>query len=389
MSQIPLMLLSDAPSSISGLGRITRELCIRIAANLPDKFRLATLGYGGIGSKDLPWQQYTMCGDPPARGWFVPELYQAWNEWSQGEYGVLMTIWDASRMSWLTNPDACPDAAIRAWLLKRPFELWGYWPVDACGVNANLPNSYAEVMRKYDRNLAYSEWARGLMRKDGIDAEALPHGIDTAVWYPRDRKIARKKLQGLGMNRLGDNSLLVGIVATNQVRKDWALAFQTCAELLKQGQDVLMWCHTDTLHRHWDIVSLARDFGMLNRVMVTHPPVVDDDMAELYSACDVTLGIGLGEGFGYPIFESLACGVPCVHGNYGGAPEHMALPLVVEPTTWRLEGAFNCRRPVFEPYVWAHRVSENAGSTLMLPAAIDWNNLWTRWEAWFREEKNG
>lgn len=385
MSQTPLLILSDAPSGLSGLGRITRELCHRIAANLSDKFRLATLGYGGVGSQNMPWQQYSMCGDPPSRGWFVPELYLAWQDWAGGEPGVVLTIWDASRMAWLVEPEACPDPSIRQWLQNRPFQIWGYWPIDAAGVHG-MPNGYAQVMRKYDRNLAYSEWARGLMKEEGICAEALPHGIDTSIWYPRDRKQGRQKIRELGMGRLGDNSLLVGIVATNQVRKDWALAFQTCAELLKQGQDVLMWGHIDALTRYWDIVALARDFGMLNRVIVTNPPVADEDMAQLYSACDVTLGIGGFEGFGYPIFESLACGVPCVHGNGGGAAEHMSIPALVTVKTFRLDGQFDCLRPVFDATEWAHIVQCNVGAGMMCPPNLDWNNLWPRWEKWLRNE---
>ena len=382
MSPTPLLILSDAPSALSGLGRITRELSQRIVANLSDKFRLATLGYGGVGQKDLPWQQYTMCGDPPARGWFVPELYLAWNDFAGEEHGVVMTIWDASRMSWLTEPNACPDPVIRQWLSHRPFELWGYWPVDAEGVDHHLPHGFPDVMRKYNRNLAYSEWARTLMKKDDIEAQALPHGIDTSIWYPRDRKLARKKVQGLGMTRLGDNSLLVGVVATNQPRKDWALAFATCAELLKQGQDVLVWCHTDTLRSHWDIVSLVQDFGLLNRVMVTHPPVNDEDMAQLYSACDATLGIGLGEGWGFPLAESLACGTPVIHGNYGGGTDFIPKQLLVEPIAWRTEGQFNCVRPVFRAEDWAEKASTTKPEDAIVPGWIKWDNAWKEWSKW-------
>jgi hypothetical protein len=49
MTSMPLLILSDAPSSTTGLGRITRDLATRIHANLTE-FRVGCLSYGGPGS---------------------------------------------------------------------------------------------------------------------------------------------------------------------------------------------------------------------------------------------------------------------------------------------------------------------------------------------------
>jgi glycosyltransferase involved in cell wall biosynthesis len=385
---IPLLILSDSPSSFSGLGRITRELSQRIASNLGDKFRLATLGYGGVGSAKFPWQQYNICGDLPSRRWFVPELYTAWNDFSGGERGVVLTIWDSTRLDWLAYPNNCPDKAMRAWLIEKPFQLWGYWPVDAEGVGGGLPHGYSRIMQRYDRNLAYSDWAKRLMEHDGILADALPHGIDTSVWVQRPKRTGRKKLRATGLP-VDDDSFVVGVVATNQTRKDWGLAFATCAELRKRGKDVVMWCHTDTWLREWDLVALAQDFGMTGKVCITTPPMSDEEMTFFYSACDVTLGIGLGEGFGYPIFESLACGTPCIHGAYGGAYEHLSEWMCPRPDSSRYEGQFSCKRPIYDP----KHIADICNGAIRkvecnLPVELDWNTLWSRWSDWLLKGVN-
>ena len=86
---------------------------------------------------------------------------------------------------------------------------------------------------------------------------------------------------------------------------------------LAKVQDVLLWIHIDAMERFWSISALLVDYGLQNQAVVTTGRLTDEQMTWAYSACDVTWGIGRGEGFGFPIYESLACGIPCIHGNYG------------------------------------------------------------------------
>ena len=387
----PLLILSDAPTAGTGLSRICRDLAVRIHEHLPE-FRVATLGGGGQYSRHLGFPQYEW----NQNGEFVVhELPDVWGDFAGYEKGVVMTIWDASRLLWFSRPETCAYPRLKQFLENRPYQTWGYFPIDATGPNDKLTGILAHTIAGYERVLCYSHWAADILERTWGQGkwvgEHLPHGIDTSVFQPRHRATARhgfgerigiKNQKGKFIN-IPDDATMIGIVATNQIRKDWGLGIATVAELAKE-RNVLLWCHTDTLERHWSLPALLQDFGLAERAIVTCLPLTDEQMSYCYSACDVTLGIGLGEGFGYPIFESLACGTPVVHGGYGGAHEH--LKAWVFPPAWRIEGPYNCYRPVFEVDTWkraAIQVIEEGRCSL--PPALDWNNLWPHWAEWLRK----
>jgi glycosyltransferase involved in cell wall biosynthesis len=391
---VPLLIISDAPTSGTGLGRITRDLATRIATHIPDVFRVGTMGYGGPYSRALPFPQYNM----DMKDWVLFNLPEVWQDFAGIEQGIVMTIWDASRLLWFSRPENCPDSQLRKWLQEANFDTWGYFPIDATGPHDRLTAVIKHTIEGYDRALAYSKWAEDILRrtlwkKPLLESLTnLPHGIDTSIFYPRDRAKARaefgERLQARAQSgkwmTLPDNMFMVGIVGTNQVRKDHGLGIQIVAELARD-RNAFVWIHTDQLERHWSIPALLNDFGLIKSHVVTTMPYTDEQMAWAYSACDVTLGIGLGEGYGYPIFESLACGTPCFHGNYGGAPEHMPKRLVCQPEMYHLEGVYNSVRPLFIPQDWAEEIRCLQPQQWSLPEHLDWNNLWPRWEEWFRK----
>ncbi len=401
----PLLILSDSPSSKSGLGRITRELAMQIHEKMGDVYRVGCVGPGCDDSVFMPFPNYAL---HYMENWVVEELPEIWRTFAGNERGILLVIWDASRLLWLVDPaQYCKPAPkitdqariekianLRTFLINKPFEVWIYGAIDAEGPNGKLSFLIGQVLSKCDRVLAYSEWSARLIERtlnDGKTIEALPHGIDPQVWRPRGRDKARRKFGQLVFETdfsIKPDQFLIGIVATNQPRKDYGTAIQAAAMLLKT-HDVLLWIHIDTLEREnaWSLSALLVDYGLQNRAIVTHGRLTDEQMTWAYSACDVTFGIGLGEGFGYPVFESLACGIPCIHGNYAGAAEHLPSTYKMEPREFRTEGTFNSQRPVFRAADWAGAALRLKGETASLPPQLDWNNLWPRWEAWLRKDK--
>jgi glycosyltransferase involved in cell wall biosynthesis len=394
VERTPILILSDAVTAGTGLARIARDLATRIHAHLPE-FRVGSLGYGGSYSSRLGFPQYQM----EMSDWVVHNLPEVWEDFAGDEKGIILWIWDGSRALWFARPECCPDQRLRKWLAKAPIQKWGYFPIDATGPHDKLTGILKHTIEGYDRILAYSGWAEAILRRtlsspklDGLTN--LPHGLDTSVFYPRDRHAARhgfgerigaRTAKGKWFN-IPDDVFLVGIVATNQIRKDWGLGIQTVAELAKDRK-VMIWGHTDVLERHWSIPALLNDFGLIDNHIITSLDLSDEQMAWAYSACDLTLSIGLGEGFGFGAAESLACGTPTIAPNYGGG-EFIPKEFLVEPAAWRLEGPYDCYRPVMDVTDFARQALKvsltDRPQGSLLPSRYEWPRLWPEWAEWLK-----
>jgi glycosyltransferase involved in cell wall biosynthesis len=232
----------------------------------------------------------------------------------------------------------------------------------------------------------------------------LPHGIETQVFQPRPLEEADPGFQQW-VGQLPKASVIVGAVATNQPRKDLGLLFQTVAELKRMGLPAVLWLQTDLITKVWDVGELAVQCAFAPReVFISTQEIRDTELAARYTASHVTIAPGLGEGFGYPIVESLSCGTPVVHGNYAGGVDLIPMAeMLVEPTAWRLDSIYALLRPVIRPLDMATAASKLIRDRLVGPqivarycrgsvAHLEWRQLWPRWRAWIRkglEIRNG
>lgn len=374
MKKIPILLFSDAPDQPTGLSRITKDLAV-LSCQIPE-VRIATLGMGGRGTAQLPFPQYTF---PLEQRWGESLIEEVWEDFAGAENGVIWTIWDASRLTWFSNPQM--GGRLEHFLRSGRFKRWGYFPVDSHGVNRRITGQCAETVASYDRVLAYTIYGANVLQESiGRPVDWIPHGYNDRSFQPREKTPGRMTL---GVH---ENDVLIGMVATNQARKDWGVAFETVAILKGQVPRLKFWVHTDTLNRYWNIQALIHDFDLQHIVKVTFAgQFSSEELSYLYSACDLTFLIS-HEGFGYPLVESMACGVPAIHTTYGGGAELIPDRLWLVPEmTVRLDTQWNIYRPVFTPSQWVSAIGvaldqaqdgsqkdvcTNAVSHLM------WRNLW-------------
>lgn len=375
-NSIPILVVGDSPNITGGLARIARDIAARLhqdSALLNISVAQAGIRYSGA---PYPWRVYPINDEG---GWGEKDLARIWEWHSAGKPGVVLSVWDPARCFPLSTLDL-PDA-----------QLWGYFAVDSETEKGGFGGPAAEAVKKYSRVLGYGAWGAGVLRKvvgPGRKISWLPHGLETASWAND------------GWENRKPGVRVLGCVAANQPRKDLGLLFSAADRLRRKPgwEGLSLWLHTDFLTKSWSVTELAMQYGWNNqRLLVTTGGNLDDaGLARMYGVCSVTFGCGLGEGFGYPLVESLAAGTPVVHGNFGGGAEWVPRQeWLVNPVAERLEGIYALRRPVFDVDEVVEKLAkageEKERDTLMVQeyckgavAALDWEPLWSRWRSWMK-----
>ncbi len=179
----------------------------------------------------------------------------------------------------------------------------------------------------------------------------------------------------------------------NQSRKDYPAAFECFAALKRHyGNKFKAWLHTDEMIRYWNVPALAAEYGVGDSIEVT-TGLNDSQLALRYSACDCTVLPSAGEGFGFPVIESLACGTVCITTDYAGGSELVGEDCRVKPMCYRVDTQHCVRRAVLSGVAfaqaaigqieaksqdWEYR-SEQLAETVQ---HLEWGKLkhsWTRW----------
>lgn len=355
-----LLIYGDGPDLHGGLSRISRDLAL-IVGTLPE-FHVGTFGRGATGSSKLPFPQYSF--NDQGDQWGEHKIQKVWQDFTRGSgLGQILTVWDASRLLWFTGLASTGDQPLDTFLgLNRTFQRWGYFMIDGTGPDGQtLPYESRAVMQAYDRVVVASEWGAQVARRSGVDCEWIPHPIDGQKFNAPlrgDRQILRERTDT-------DNRVVVGCCMTNQARKDWPTAFAAAALLSKVYKSkFLFWIHTDspafTLGAYWNLHALAADYQLppeCLRITLTGT-YTDSMMAAFYNACDATMVCSGGEGFGYPIAESLSCGCPCITQDYGAGAELTHEEWRIPVQAYKLETSHNILRAVHTPYIWALKLQE-------------------------------
>ncbi len=267
------------------LAYVNREICLRLA-NLPD-----------VELSLLPTEHDTLQGDSYPRAGQVASLYRAELP------GVDFHIAHQWPPDFIRPPEG-------RWIVFQP---WEYGPVPS----AWFPPMLCDV----DEIWVYSEYNRQTYIQSGVPADKIfvfPLGVDPVRHTP-----------------MGDRYFL-------NTGKKFKFLF-VGGTIWRKGIDTLLRAYVNTFTGSDDVTLVIKDFGtgsfyrgQTNREMIegiAHQPntpeivyldneLSESEMAALYRACDCLVHPYRGEGFGLPILEAMACGLPVIIPDDGPAVEY-------------------------------------------------------------------
>jgi glycosyltransferase involved in cell wall biosynthesis len=209
-----------------------------------------------------------------------------------------------------------------------------------------LPAVKAERVRALDEVWTPSEWGRRLLVENGVDEKrvrVVPEGFDPNVFHPAER--ARSDGEPFRFLSVGRWSERKGI-------DDLVRAY--CEEFAPdEAVELVLHCWCPYQPRFDMRARIARIAPPRHPPIVPSMPLPAAQLADLYRLADAYVLPMRGEGWGLPIVEAMACGLPAIVTNYSAPVDYLsesiAYPL-------RVEKMIEVRDPFFyEPGVgqWA------------------------------------
>jgi glycosyltransferase involved in cell wall biosynthesis len=175
-----------------------------------------------------------------------------------------------------------------------------------------------KALRSADAFLVGTEWLKGELATwlgDDRKIRVVPFGVDRAFFReaPGGRERGRRDW------RIPEDAFVVLHVGSTVDRKNVPLVIQTVARLrMEVGVDVHLLQVGGRLTA--DQEQLVDRLG-LRRVLRSVPGADESTLRRAYSAADVLLFPSLYEGFGFPVLEAFATGLPVVTSGAGGLRE--------------------------------------------------------------------
>jgi len=246
------------------------------------------------------------------------------------------------------------------WSLKgdqvNEFNLIAWAPVDHDPVPPIVTDFFERAPSALP--LAMSLHGQGEYLRAGIDADYIPLAVDTGVYKPTfEATIEGQTVTGRQFLQLPDGAFVVGVTGMNKDmndRKNFAVVLQAFAEFHRNHPNAILNIHTDRrgTASGLDLVEMAQACGIPETALswtnqyayiIGFPPIL---MALMYTAFDVFVSLG-SEGFGVPVIEAQACGVPVVVSDFTSHPELVG-------AGWKVDGDRTWDGPSKSWYIRPH-----------------------------------
>ena len=191
--------------------------------------------------------------------------------------------------------------------------------VPAHFVPGGLPVSEAQRRHGFTV-ITPSNWSKEGLVRCGLPEDkvaVVPHGFDPAVFRPATPARREEIRRRLGLDPEDFVFCHAGVMTTNKGVQFLLPAFaQVCAvkrhaRLLLKGTDAL-YPSREFLQGTLGQLPAEAAEAVLDRIVYVGESLSFEAMAELYQAADCYISPYVAEGFGIPVLEAAACGLPVI-----------------------------------------------------------------------------
>lgn len=294
---------TNAPFCPSGYAQQMYDLLPRIKKA---GFEVACIAFYGLEGGIIDWKGIKI----------YPRMGDMWGGDAMLAHGkkfeadVTMTLQDI----WTLDPN----------ILRQTKNWVPYVPID----HDPCPPSVFERLKMAYRIVTMSKFGYEDLKSKGVNSTCITHSIDTSIMKIIDKAEAKTKL-GIPADKF-----MFGMIAANKDNPP-RKAFQESMDAFKMFHDKHpksgLYIHTILQQQGgFPIQDYANYLGITDSLYYIDPydymySVAREDIYKIFNAFDVYLAPSTSEGFGIPVIEAQACGVPVIIQPFT-APKDLIIP---------------------------------------------------------------
>ncbi len=304
---------SNSPTTGTGYGTQTAMF----ARKLADHYDLAISAFYGVEGGVIPWHGIPILPAANPSGYGNDTIREHLKVFGDGD-AMVVTLMDV----WVLEASVWAGLNVASWV-----------PVD----HEPAPKPVVDFFRQTDAvPIAMARFGERMLKDQGLDPLYVPHGVNTEAYRPHDKAKSREQLG------LPNDAFIVGMVAANKgnpSRKCFAEALTAFKAFKDTHDEAKLFLYTEATGRFGgvNLPQLIHNLDLepesvifSDQYRAVHFPHTAEKMGEIMSSFDVLLAPSAGEGFGIPVVEAQACGVPVIVSDFSAQPELVGAGWLVE-----------------------------------------------------------
>ena len=342
-----LLIISDTPIIASGLARCTREL-----ANIfSEKYNVAIAGWHhNFFPHSYPYFIYPL---QKGSNFENKQLYKIIDNFKPDIILSIGDMWDFS--NYLGSIMEFKETNNCKWIVWTTID------------GENLSKSWTPIIKNADKLVSFSNFGcKEIKNTYGIDIDFIYPGVNKETFHvgkPKDLKLKNNKIGNMDIDKL----FTVINISQNTDRKNIPATIEAFAEFSKDKEDVKLFLITDPYDIHgfnlWKIIK-AKEIS--NKTLITKGAesidgsgVSDEQLNLMYNMANVLLLTSIGEGFGFPIVEAMACKTIPITTDYAATTELLEdnRGVLIEPSAY-IYGSFDIKRAIISKELLVKSLNE-------------------------------